>query len=173
MAKIFICAALFLSLISCDAENRLSRILRNNPDLERVDYVVDTLRVFDHIVNDSIVYRDSIVVREGRTVETPPTRYEIRYKYRTDKQREKTIRDSLDAIIIALRIEKRKDVRISNNDTKQKKSDNRTQKNAQRWDGVNAFLWSCAAVLGMVSVLFFVMRYKGSRKNSTFDETRN
>ena len=139
MKSIYILLVTIL-VVSCSAEQRLARILKNNPELEKTEYITETIRVVDRIVNDSIIYKDSIITKEIHTIETPPTRYEIRYKYKTDKQREKTIRDSLDNIIKQLRIEKRKDVKIKKQETKQVKSDNKTERSKWRTIPIMLFL---------------------------------
>ena len=168
--RLVLAISVLLILGSCDAEKKLARILKNNPSLEKVEYQVDTLRVVDQIVNDNIVYKDSIVVREVRIVETPPTRYEVRYEYRTNRQRERTIRDSLNAIVKATRIEAKEAVKLAKEGRKVHKSDNRKEKQANRWGGAIKFAWAVVAILGMVSLLFFVIKRKDRKKNATFED---
>ena len=143
--KYLIIISALLALQSCDAEKRLTRLLKNNPELERVEYQIDTLKVVDRIVNDSIIYRDSIAIRVVRTVQTPPTRYEIRYKYKTDTQRERTIRDSFNMVIKETRVNKRENVKLAKQKAKQTKQERRKSK----W-----YLWLLIGVsLGLVGRL--------------------
>ena len=169
--RVIILISILVIVSACGPEKQLARILSNNPELESVEYRLDTLRIFDTIIEGKITYRDSIVVREVRIVETPPTRYEIRYRYKADKQREKTIRDSMDAIVTAVKIKARRDVKIAKEDTKAQRSEDKTTKQVNRWAGAIKFAWAVAAIIGLVLLLFMAVRFKGSKKNGTFGTT--
>lgn len=70
-----------LLLVACTPQKRLTRLLKKNPELEKVELRVDTVT---QIINgvDTIYH---LSVDTIRIVRTPPTRYEVRYKYKTIK----------------------------------------------------------------------------------------
>jgi len=99
-------------LLSCiGPQKRFQRLVTKHPYLLNVTLVVDTIEIVSiEKINgkDSLIVRDSLIYIECPEVEIPKKRYEARKDYKIERQREKTVRDSLDFELKKLRSELKK-----------------------------------------------------------------
>lgn len=165
MKLFFIClmAGVLFLLPSClTPKQKFDKLVIKNPHLVPTKVKIDTITSYK-IVNvkgkDSIVKQDSLIYIECPDIDIPKKRYEARKDYKRERQREKTIRDSLNFELKKLRSELKKLISDNKSNVDIQESKENVEVKKIRYESLEILARYTSLILFLLLLIILILKF--------------